>query len=84
MSAADQLSLRLFPYPAWKATLNGQPVETATRPGTGQMLVPVHAGMNRVELTFVRTWDRALGGWISIFAAACVLVWMTLLRKQTS
>lgn len=83
MSAADQLSLRLFPYPAWKASVNGRAVETTARAGTGQMLVPVQAGMNRVELTFARTWDRTLGAWISIFAAACVLVWMTVIRKQT-
>jgi hypothetical protein len=30
------------------------------------MLVPVEVGANQVEIRFVRTWDRALGGWISI------------------
>ena len=70
MSASDQLALRLFRYPAWRATVNGHTVETAARPTTGQMLVPVEAGTNRVEITFTRTWDRTAGGWIS----ACTIL----------
>ena len=62
MSAEDQLALRLFRYPAWRVEVNGRAVETAARAETGQMLVPVAAGMNRVEIRFVRTWDRTAGG----------------------
>ena len=62
MSAADQVALRLFRYPAWRVEVNGRVVETAARAETGQMLVPVEAGMNRVEIRFVRTWDRVGGG----------------------
>ena len=76
MSSPDQLALRLFPYPAWKATVNGREVQPAERPGTGQMLVPVEAGLNRVELRFVRTWDRTLGGWISFLALVSTFIWM--------
>jgi hypothetical protein len=75
MSAPDQVALRLFSYPAWRATVNGHAVETAERAATGQMLVPVEAGMNRVELKFVRTWDRTLGGWISVVSVLGVLAW---------
>jgi hypothetical protein len=32
------------------------------------MLVPVEAGKNRVQITFIRTWDRTLGVWISVLA----------------
>jgi len=70
MSAADQVALRLFRYPAWRAFVNGREVETTARDGTGQMLVPLSAGLNHVEIRFVRTWDRAAGGWISILTAA--------------
>jgi len=70
VSAADQVALRLFRYPAWRAFVNGREVETTARDGTGQMLVPLSAGMNHVEVRFVRTWDRAGGGWISILTAA--------------
>jgi len=31
-----------------------------TREGTGQMLVPVQAGANRVQIYFARTLDRSL------------------------
>jgi hypothetical protein len=65
-SAADQVALRLFRYPAWHAFVNGIEVETAAREGTGQMLVPISAGMNRVQIRFVRTRDRLIGGWISL------------------
>lgn len=75
VSARDQLALRLFRYPAWQAEVNGRVVETVARPETGQMLVPVQAGMNRVQITFVRTWDRTAGGWISVVTLLCLLVW---------
>jgi len=74
MSAPDNLALRLFNYPAWHVEVNGRLVQAGTREGTGQMLVPVEAGANRVQITFVRTWDRTAGGWISIVAIVFVLV----------
>jgi len=46
------------------------------------MLVPVEAGMNRVQITFVRTWDRRLGGWISIVSAGCVILWIVWVRRH--
>jgi hypothetical protein len=76
MSAPDQLALRLFQYPAWRVEVNGHVVDTSGAEGTGQMLVPVAAGLNRVEISFVRTWDRTLGGWISVIAADLGWRWM--------
>ena len=84
MSAADQLALRLFRYPAWRVEVNGHVVETAARAETGQMLVPVSAGMNRVQIIFVRTWDRAAGGWISVVAAACLGLWSLRVRGRAT
>jgi hypothetical protein len=81
MSAADQLALRLFRYPAWRVEVNGRVVQTAARAETGQILVPVETGTNRVQISFVRTWDRSLGGWISILVAAC-LVFRTLWERN--
>jgi hypothetical protein len=75
ISATDQVALRVFQYPAWQVDVNGLPVETKAREGTGQMMVPLSAGMNRVELRFVRTWDRTAGGWISLITAAGLLSW---------
>jgi hypothetical protein len=73
MSAPDNLALHLFNYPAWQVEVNGRVVEVGTREGTGQMLVPVEAGENRVQISFVRTWDRNVGGWISLLAVFLTL-----------
>jgi hypothetical protein len=82
MSAADQVTLRLFRYPAWRALVNGREVEATAREGKGQMLVPVGAGMNRVEVTFVRTWDRTAGGRISLLTAVGVISWFARSRRR--
>ncbi len=74
MSAPDNLALHLINYPAWRVEVNGRTVQAGTRDGTGQMLVPVEAGTNRVQIIFVRTWDRTAGGWISIVAIILFLV----------
>jgi hypothetical protein len=78
MSAQDQLALKLFNYPAWRVEVNGHTVQAAMREGTGQMLVPVEAGANRVQITFIRTWDRTAGAWIS---AVAFLLAIALLRS---
>ena len=76
MSAADKLALRLFDYPAWRVEVNGRQVQAGMREGTGQMLVPVEAGTNQVEIRFVRTWDRAAGGWITALAVlVAIMLW---------
>jgi hypothetical protein len=77
MSAADDLAVRLFVYPAWRVTVNGSVVPAQEREGSGQMLIPVAAGSNRVQISFVRTRDRAWGGWISGFALILILVLQT-------
>jgi hypothetical protein len=74
MSAPDNLALHLFNYPAWRVEVNGQIVQAGTREGTGQMLIPVEAGANRVQITFTRTWDRKLGGWISLLALILIVL----------
>jgi hypothetical protein len=74
MSAADHLTLHLFNYPAWRVEVNGRIVQPGTREGTGEMLIPVEAGTNRVQIIFVRSWDRTVGAWISMVAIVFVLV----------
>jgi len=70
VSTATQLKLRLFRYPAWKVEVNGRWVRTG-RGDAGQMIVPVDAGVNHVQVTLVRTRDRTTGGWISVITALC-------------
>ena len=84
MSVPDRLVLRLLSYPAWRVEVNGRVVETAARAETGQMLVPVGTGANRVRITFIRTWDRTAGGWISLITALFVIVWVLPSRARIS
>ncbi|MGB7822046.1 MAG: hypothetical protein WBL22_07645 [Candidatus Sulfotelmatobacter sp.] len=81
MSAPDNLALHLFNYPAWRVEVNGRQVQATSREGTGQMLVPLEAGENRVLIVFTRTWDRTAGAWISPLA---LLLTIVLLRKPVS
>ncbi|MGH9546747.1 MAG: 6-pyruvoyl-tetrahydropterin synthase-related protein [Terriglobales bacterium] len=66
VSQPGELVLRLFNYPAWKAEVNHHPVQTSTVKLTGQMVIAVEAGDNQVQITFVRTRDRKIGGFISL------------------
>jgi hypothetical protein len=74
VSQAGNLVLRLFNYPAWRVVVDGHTVATLSRQVTGQLTVPVAAGENQVQIIFVRTWDRTLGGWISGVTALLVFI----------
>jgi hypothetical protein len=72
--------LRLFNYPAWRVEVNGQGVATSTQDVTGQMLIPVQSGENRVQITFIRTWDRTAGGIVSVVTALLLAGFVALRR----
>jgi hypothetical protein len=80
MSEPANVAVRLFNYPAWRVEDNGRVVQAGAREGAGQMLIPLEAGSNRVQITFVRTWDRKVGGWISIISALAMIFWLFLMR----
>ncbi len=84
LSASDRLAVKLFPYPAWRVEVNGHSVTTGTRKGSGQMLIPVGSGMNRIQIRFIRTWDRTLGTWISIMTGAGVIIASFLRRRHSA
>jgi hypothetical protein len=63
-----KLLLRLFNYPAWRVSINGRAVQTETEETTGQMILPVNPGDNIIRIVFVRTWDRTVGGAVSLVA----------------
>lgn len=84
MSAPAKLALRLFDYPAWHVEVNGQTVQSEKREDTGQMLVPVARGTNRVQITFIRTWDRTAGAGLSAAAWLCLVPFLLQPRKRPS
>jgi len=76
VSQRGKLVLRLFNYPAWRVEVDGRLVSAETREVTGQMMIPVDAGDNRVQITFMRTRDRTVGG---IVSGVTVIAMLTLL-----
>ncbi len=77
------LTVRMFDYPAWSTTVNGIPATTAKSEDTGQLLVPISAGTNEVEIRFTRTWDRGLGGIVSLVSVTAWLALWLLARKKS-
>ena len=53
--------------------MNGQPVQTEARKITAQVVIPVEAGENQVQITFARTRDRKIGGYISLLPLSLYL-----------
>jgi hypothetical protein len=81
MSQPDNLVLHLFNYPAWRVEVNDRVVQAGTREETRQMLVPVQAGQNHVEIILARTWDRT-AGWIISSAAILLVILLAQYRKR--
>jgi hypothetical protein len=74
-NSPGKLVLRLFNYPSWKIEDNGQPIRAATAEETGQIIVPVNAGENRIQITYVEGWDRRVGGAISLLTLLAITFW---------
>lgn len=68
------LELRLLAYPAWQAHLDGKSVPIRAAP-TGAAWLQVPAGEHEIVLRLRRTWDRTVGGAISLFTVALLGVW---------
>ncbi len=82
VSQPGKLVLRLFDYPAWRVEVNGRAVQAETRDVTGQFMIPVRAGENRVRVTFTQTGDRTAGGLVSFIAALGTLAWWGASRRR--
>ena len=73
----EVLTLRLFNYPAWEVTVNGNRVETQSSEITQEMMIPVTAGRNEIQIHFGRTFDRTVGGIISVLSCGILFgVWI--------
>jgi hypothetical protein len=68
--AREDLTLRLFNFPAWKVIVNGRLVATRSSEVTGLMIIPVAAGASDVQVYFGRTPDRVAGDMASFISLA--------------
>ena len=77
-TSPGKLVLRLFNYPLWDVTVNGRQFKTESTPDTGQMLIPVGAGENRIRIRFVdgpdRNWGLLLSG-IGFAIVLLIVIW---------
>ena len=80
-SIQSKLLLNVAWYPVWAATVNGAAAEVRSNHGLIEVSVP--PGSSIVELTFLRTADRTLGGVVSLLAIGVAgIVWCTLRLRQ--
>ena len=61
-------------YPAWKVRVNGAPGDAEADADSGQMIIPLHPGLSRVEVNFGWTADRAAGLALSLAAIIVLAV----------
>lgn len=81
--SAKKLTLRLFNYPAWRATVNGTASSTETSDVTGLMVFSIKPGENDVRIRFARTPDRTVGGVISLVSMMVLIVfWIRTARVE--
>jgi hypothetical protein len=78
----EKLRIRLLNYPAWRVEVNGREITAGTQPVTGEILIPVDTGSNRVRVTFVQTEDRLIGDLVSAGTVLLVIAWSLYLRRQ--
>jgi 6-pyruvoyl-tetrahydropterin synthase related domain len=74
-SEAGYAVLRLMDYPAWQVTVNGLGVRRLHRED-GLLVVPVSAGVNRINAGWGTTGDVWDGRGLSLAALAITLAWM--------
>jgi 6-pyruvoyl-tetrahydropterin synthase related domain len=68
-----RVALRLLNYPAWHVELNGKTVTPQHAESSGQMVLSLTAGTQRITARFVRTPDRKVGIAISWAALLTLL-----------
>lgn len=76
------LRLPLFAFPAWQATVNGQPREYSVDPETGTIALALEPGRSEIKLHFGRLPVEVKGLWISAAAAAILAALFVLARRR--
>ncbi|MGP0099793.1 MAG: RdgB/HAM1 family non-canonical purine NTP pyrophosphatase [Terriglobales bacterium] len=79
-AAAQDLTVRLFSYPAWEVVVNGRSAATKQTDDTRLIVIPVADGDSDIHIYFRRTPDRRIGNAISfmsliIFLGGWIKTW---------
>jgi hypothetical protein len=73
----QDLTVRLFSYPAWGVVVNGKSVVTEQTDDTKLMVIPVGAGESDIRIYFRRTTDRLVGKAAALLSfVVLVTLWM--------
>ncbi len=76
-AAPQNVTVRLFSYPAWAVVVNGNPTAIQKTDVTGLIVIPIAAGDNDVYIYFRRTSDHVVGNIVSLISlAVLVLAWV--------
>jgi len=73
-AAPQNLTVRLFNYPAWEVVVNGKLTETQTTDVTGLIVIPIAAGDSDVHIHFRRTIDCFIGNIVSLISLGLLVV----------
>ena len=73
-AASQNITVRLFNYPAWDVVVNGKPTQTQTTDVTRLIVIPVAAGDNDVHIHSRRTIDRVIGNIVSLISLVLLVV----------
>jgi hypothetical protein len=73
-AAPQNVIVRLFSYPAWQVVVNGKPVATQKTEATGLIVIPIAPGESDIYIYFRRTIDRLVGGIVSLFSFAVLII----------
>jgi hypothetical protein len=79
--AAEDITVRLFNYPAWEVSVNGEPVSTDRTDITGLMIISLAAGDNDIRIHFRQTRDRLLGDIVSFISLIVLLAAWIMARR---
>jgi hypothetical protein len=69
----QNLTVRVFSYPAWEVEVNGKPTKTRTTDVTRLIVIPLAAGDSDVHIYFRRTSDRLIGNVVSLISLGLVI-----------
>ncbi len=72
-AASQNITVRLFSYPAWNVVVNGKPTETRRTDVTGLIVIPIAAGDSDVRIHLRRTTDRLVGEIVSLISLGLLI-----------